>query len=103
MLKQAPAAILVCADLGLLTYDEYWVQDCSAATENILLEIADKDLGAVWLSIYPLKDRVEGIKNLLNIPERVILFSLISLGYPTEEKALKNEFKEDRIKRNYWN
>lgn len=103
MLKQAPAAILVCADLDLLAYDEYWVQDCSAASENILLEIADKGLGAVWLSIYPLKDRIEGIKNLLNIPERVIPFSLISLGYPAEEKALKNEFKEDRIKRNYWN
>jgi len=102
MLKQAPVAILVCADLDLLAYDEFWAQDCSAATENILLEIADKDLGAVWLGIYPLEERVEGIRNLLNMPERVIPFSLISLGYPAKKKPLKKEYKKDRIKRNYW-
>jgi nitroreductase len=102
MLHQASTAILVCGDLDLEKNEGYWVQDCSAATENILLEIADQGFGGVWLGVYPRKDRVEGIRKLLRIPPGIIPFSLISIGYPAENKELKNEFKKERIKRNYW-
>lgn len=102
MLHQASTAILVCGDLDLEKNEGYWVQDCSAATENILLEIADQGFGGVWLGVYPRKDRVEGIRKLLRIPPGIIPFSLISIGYPAENKKLKNEFKKERIKRNYW-
>ena len=49
MLREAPAAIVVCGDPSLEKHKGYWVQDCSAATENILLEIADRGYGGVWL------------------------------------------------------
>ena len=102
MLHQASAAILVCGDLDLEKHEGYWVQDCSAATENILLEIADQGFGGVWLGVHPRKDRVEGIRKLLRIPPRIVPFSLISLGYPAESKEPKIKFKKDRIKHNYW-
>lgn len=102
MLKQAPAAILVCGDLDLEKHKGYWVQDCAAATENILLEITDRGFGGVWLGVYPRKDRVEGIRKLLRIPDRIIPFSLIAVGYPAEKKDPKNEFKKERVRYNYW-
>jgi nitroreductase len=102
MLHQAPAAVLVCGDPDLEKHEGYWVQDCSAATENILLEIADRGFGGVWLGVYPRTDRVEGIRRLLKIPERIIPFALIAVGHPAERKEPKNEFRKDRIRYNYW-
>lgn len=102
MLKEAPAAILVCGDLDLEKHEGYWVQDCSAATENILLEITDRGFGGVWLGVYPRKGRVEGLRKLLGIPERVVPFALIAVGFPGEKKEPKNEFKKERIKYNSW-
>jgi len=102
MLKQAPAAILVCGDLGLESHKGYWVQDCSACTENILLEIADQGFGGVWLGVYPREERVEGLRKLLNIPENVVPLALIAVGYPAEQKPPKNEFDKSRIRYNSW-
>jgi len=103
MLRQAHAAILVCGDLDLERHEGFWVQDCSAATENILLEIADRGFGGVWLGVYPRNDRVQGIRKLLEIPERVVPFSLIAVGHPAERKEPEREFLEERLRRNRWN
>ncbi len=103
MLKQAPLAILVCADMSLNKYDiDYWIQDCAAATQNILLAATHKGLGSVWLGVYPRHERVEGLRQLFSIPEYVIPFALIALGYPDEEKPPINRYKEDRVHYNKW-
>jgi nitroreductase len=102
MLCEAPAAILVCGDVNLEKHTGYWVLDCSAATENILLEIVDHGYGGVWLGVYPVKERVEGIRKILRMPNHIIPFSLIAFGHPREEKEPKNEFHEERIRYNYW-
>lgn len=102
MLHEAPVAILICGDMSLDKHRGFWVQDCSAATENILLKIVDQGYGGVWLGVYPREDRVEGIRKLLKIPKHIIPFSLIAVGHPGEEKEPKNEFKVERIRYNYW-
>jgi nitroreductase len=102
MLHQAPAAILICGDLDLEKHTGYWVQDCSAAAENMLLEIVDLGFGGVWLGVYPREERVKGIRELLGIPGNIVPFALIAVGRPAEEKGLKGEFHEDRIRRNRW-
>lgn len=102
MLKQAQGAIVVCGDLKLEKHKEMWVQDCAAATQNILLAIHAKGLGAVWLGIYPREERVEGVKKLLNLPENIIPFSIISLGYPAEKKSHEERFDSKRIHYNNW-
>lgn len=78
------------------------MQDCSAATENILIAVAEKGLGAVWLGIYPEQDRVEGIQRLLHLPEEVIPLALIPIGYPAEEKAPAKRFNQSRVHYNVW-
>ena len=102
MLREAPVAIAVCGDLNLEKYKGYWVQDCSAAAQNMLLEIVDLGLGGVWLGVHPIRDRVERISRLLGVPENVIPLCLIAIGHPAEIKEPKNEFDEKRIKYNRW-
>lgn len=102
MLKDAPIAILVCGDLTLEKHKGYWTQDCSAATENMLLAIHAKGLGAVWLGIYPREERVAGLRKLLVIPDHVVPFSLIPVGYPSEQKPPANRFEASKIHRNRW-
>jgi len=102
MLYEAPVAILVCADMSLIKYPEYWPQDCAAATQNILLAITGLDLGGVWLGVYPKEDRVKKLQGMFNMPEDIVPFSIIALGYPAEEKPPKNLFDADRVKYNSW-
>ena len=102
MLKQATLAILVCGDEQSQQLKGYWIQDCSAATENILIAAHAIGLGAVWLGIYPREERILGIRQLLHIPDHVIPLSLISIGYPAEHKPPSNRFDTSRIHYNQW-
>lgn len=101
MLKAAPAAILVCVDLDV-GKEGFLIQDGSAATENILIAAHAKGLGAVWLGIYPLKERITGMRKLLNIPERILPLSLISIGYPAERIGKENRYQPSRVHTNRW-
>jgi nitroreductase len=102
MIKQAPVAILVCGDLNLAAHGEMWVQDCAAATENLLIAVQAKGLGAVWLGVYPREERMDGLRKLLRIPENVVPFSLIPVGYPAERKPPASRYKESRVRYNRW-
>jgi len=102
MLKEAQKAILVCGDLSLEKFKGYWLLDCAAATQNILLAAHAKDVGSCWLGIYPREDRMTQMKKLLGMPDHVIPFSLISLGYPAEEKSKENRYDSSRIHYNKW-
>jgi nitroreductase len=102
MLKEAPLAILVCGDLNLDVHRGFWTQDCSAATENILIAAHANGLGAVWLGIYPREERIAGVRQILSIPDHIIPFCLIAVGHPAEKKAGSNRYDESRIHLNGW-
>jgi nitroreductase len=102
MLYEAHTAILVCGDMRKDLHKGYWVQDCAAAAENILIAVTAKGLGAVWVGIYPRDDRVKALRKLLDIPEHVVPFALIPLGHPAEEKPPANRFDKGRIHYNGW-
>ncbi len=71
--------------------------DLSACTENILLEAEEQGLGAVWLGIAPVKERMEGVRQILEIPDHLEAFAIISCGYPLKEAEQQNRFEEARI------
>ncbi len=100
MLAHAPAAIAVCGDRELSPIS--WVQDCSAATENILIAASSIGLGAVWLGCHPREERVNPIKAILGIPDSPGLLSLIAIGHPAEEKSPRTQYDELRIHREKW-
>lgn len=100
MLSQAQAAIVVCGDMekaGNLKDKDYWVQDCSAATENILLAAESIGLGAVWTASYPYDDRTKVVIKALNLPENHVPLNVIPIGYPTGEDMPKNKWKPENI------
>ncbi|MEZ7893465.1 MAG: nitroreductase family protein [Candidatus Wallbacteria bacterium] len=102
MLKNAPAAILVCGDKALEKYEGFWIQDCSAAAQNILIAAHAAGLGAVWLGVYPVEDRVKNLRKLFNMPENITPMALISLGHPAEARPVESRFNEERIHKNSW-
>ena len=102
MLKKAPVAICVCGDLQREKFEGFWVQDCSAATQNLLIAAQAKGLGAVWLGIYPREDIVDAMRKLLSLPEYVTPLSLVSIGYPAEQKPPVNRYDPSKIHYNQW-
>lgn len=102
MITQVNKAILVCADINNTKYEGFWVQDCAAATENILIKAVDLDLGAVWLGIYPDEERVAKFKSLFELPGNIIPISLIPVGYPDENQETPDRLDKNRIRRNKW-
>lgn len=102
MLGQAQWAILVCGDEKLELSKGYWVVDCSAAAQNILLAAHGSGLGAVWLGLHPREERKNDIRKLFGLPDHIQPLSLISVGYPAEEKEQPERFKTERIHHNQW-
>jgi nitroreductase len=98
----AQKAILVCGDLNLEIMQGYWMIDCSAATENILIAARALGLGACWLGVYPREKRIENLREMLKIPNNIVPFSLISLGYTDEEQKSVDRLKKQRIHYNNW-
>ena len=102
MLMDAQAAILVCGDLSKEKYKGYWVLDCSAATQNLLLAAHALGLGACWLGIYPREDRARGMKSLVSLPEKVLPFALVSIGYPDEKKEPSDRYESSLVHYEKW-
>ena len=98
----APCAIAVCGNerLGLKNGGrDHWVQDCSAATQNILLAAAGIGLGAVWIGVYPLPSVIRPVREILALPEGVTPLCLVYVGHPAEEKAPRTQYDERRVYR----
>lgn len=102
MLKEAPLAIAVCADLSKQKHKGFWVQDCAAATENILLEAVSLNLGAVWMGCYPAEDREKEVSEYLNVPEGFKTLSLVAVGYSDEKKAKVDRLRDEIVHYEEW-
>lgn len=98
MIDDAGVLIVVCGNTEKEKFSGYWVQDCSAATQNILLAAHDQGLGAVWLGVYPMEDRIAGMKELLCLPENIIPLNIISVGkVENQNNNIPNRFDENCI------
>lgn len=97
MLNTATLAILVCGNLQIEPSEIYLIQNCSAATQNILLAANELELGSVWLGIQPRKERIEKMSEFFHLPNYIIPISLIGIGYPDERKELPDRFIPERI------
>jgi nitroreductase len=102
MAQRAPVAILVCGDLSLEVSAGYWVVDCAAAVQNMLLAAHALELGAVWTGVYPREQRIDALRHLLNLPENVVPHSLIVLGYPAEQPGREDRYRADRVHQDRW-
>ena len=102
MCFQAPLAIVVCAYVPDGKKFDLWVQDCSAATQNILLAAHAIGLGGVWLGVHPRQERIAGVRDLLGLPEEVHPVSIVVLGYPNEQPQTTERFDLAKVHFNQW-
>lgn len=102
MVAGAQVAVVVCGDISRERSPGYWIQDCSAAVQNLLVAAHASGLGAVWLGIYPRADRVARLRDLFALPEHIIPLAAISIGYPAETPGPAERFDPDRIHFDKW-
>lgn len=102
MAEQAPLGILVCGDLRLEKHPGFWVQDCSAAAQNLLLAVHGLGLGGVWTGIYPLEDRVKGFGELFGLPEPVVPLAFVVIGHSAEPAKETDRYRSDRVRMERW-
>ena len=99
MAAKAPLALVVLGTPAKALVPDYWVQDCSAVTENILLAAHGMGLGAVWCGAFPEKGtgNVEGMSKLLDLPDGTLALSVIVIGYPAGEQTVKDKWDASKI------
>jgi nitroreductase len=98
--RNAPAAIVVCGNPRLSTNPAarlFWVEDCSAATENILVAAVSLGLATVWVGVHPVADFVRIVRDIVGLPRYVTPLSLIYVGYALEEKQPRTQFDAARV------
>jgi len=101
-IRQASLGILVLGEPGLQVRPGRWVQDCAAATQNILLAAHALGYGGCWLSFYPQENRVLGMRALLKLPETIEPFALVAVGHRVEPLPEVDRFKPERVRYNQW-
>ena len=100
MVRSAALVVVVCGNMDKALEGkarEYWIQDTSAATENLLLAAHALGLGAVWTGVYPMKERVEMTTKVLNLPENLVPLCTILIGYPAESPTPKDKWKPENV------
>lgn len=99
-IRKCNVAIVACGDMDLAIEGDgqpFWIQDVSAASENILLAAHAMGLGAVWCGVFPVKERVTNISSILGIPENVIPLNVIAIGYPKQPATPKDKWTETKV------
>jgi nitroreductase len=105
MIVKSRACIVVCGDMNKTLSGierEFWIQDCSAASENILLAAEAIGLGAVWSGIYPLQERIDHVRKVLGLPDTVIPLNVIAVGHPTGVEKPQDKFNQSNIHWEKW-
>ena len=96
----APAAIVVCGNLKRAApamAKDFWVLDCSAATQNILLAAAGLGLGTVWIGVYPVRLIMTLVSRVLDLPKHVSPLAVIWVGHPAQDKPPRTQYDEDNV------
>lgn len=104
MLGEGGAGIIVLGDLNAAHRNEtgYLLQDCSAATENLLLAASIIGLGACWLGVYPVEERIAHIKTVFSLEDHIIPVAAIALGFPNEKKEPRTRYTEEYVHWEKW-
>lgn len=100
----APAAIVVCGDMGRASPvgRGFWIQDCAAGMENMLLGAVELGLGAVWIGVTPIKPAAWALAKALHLPRRIVPLGVAYIGYPAETREPRTQFEDDMVRWQKW-
>lgn len=105
MAAKAQLAIVVCGDMTKALEGsgrDFWIQDASAASQNLLLAATAQGLGAVWTGIYPDSARVATCRRILSLPSHIVPLNIIPVGYPAGPTTPKDKWNPSLIHQNRW-
>ena len=104
MIGKAPVVIVVCGKTTnkMGGTNNNWTADCAAATENLLLAVEALGLGAVWTACYPYEDRMNPAIEVLGLPENVMPYCIVPIGYPAGNDKPKDKWKPENIHYEKW-
>lgn len=102
MLREAPYGLLICGDPSLEKIPGFWVQDCSAATQNVLLAVTALGLGGVWIGLHPVAERADAVRAALRIPKAIVPLALVAAGHPAEDPGREDRYDADKRHINRW-
>ncbi|MBP1737464.1 MAG: nitroreductase [Oscillospiraceae bacterium] len=95
---KAPAMVITMVNLHNTDPDTlWWVEDLSAATQTILIQAEEEGLGAVWLGMYPREERTSQLQAYFQLPEHIMPFAVIPLGYKQKEKPFEDRFDPAKV------
>jgi len=101
-LARAQVALVVCGDTRDERHPGYWVQDCSAAIENLLLAAHAIGLGAVWIGVHPLPERAQAVREVCALPQGIEPLSMVALGHPAEDKPAADRYDPTLVHLERW-
>jgi nitroreductase len=98
--RDAPAAIVVCGNPSRSANPAarlFWVQDCSAAAQNILIAATGLGLGSVWIGVHPVTEFARVVRQVAGLPRHVTPLCIVYVGYAAEEKPSRTQYDEGRV------
>lgn len=103
MLKEAPMAVIVCADTSDIKYDgAFWIQDIAASVQTLMLEAESLGIGTCWCGVYPKKELVDNMVKLLDLPEHIIPAAIVAAGYAAEQRKVRDRYSASRVHNEKW-
>ena len=102
MFKEAQLAILIIADPEIEGFPGFYPQDCSCAAQNLQLAAHDLGLGTVWIALWSVEPRLDGLNEIINIPEKLVPFAIFPIGVPDEDLGADYRYDETRIHYDEW-
>lgn len=103
MIASAPLAIAVCGDTTAEKHAGYWVQDCSAAVQNMLLAAHAIGLGGVWIGVHPVTERESAVRRICELPDDIVPLALVAVGHPAETKPPADRYEHSHVHLEKWN
>lgn len=102
MAAGAPLSVAVCADTQAEKYPGFWVQDCSAAIQNMLLAARGLGIGSVWTGIYPVQERVAAFAEFFRLPAHIVPLGIVVLGYADQPFTEHNRYDGRKVFEEKW-
>ncbi|GIM27580.1 nitroreductase [Clostridium polyendosporum] len=100
--ENSPLTFIVLGNRDNMKVPECWQQDLGAATENLLLEAVELGLGGVWMAIAPIEERMNYIKDMFNLPENIVPYSVIPVGYPVDKPNFIDRYDSNKVHHEKW-
>jgi nitroreductase len=96
-IKNPPAVVVACGDPGKSgdwEGKQYYLVDVAIATEHLVLEAWEQDLGTVWVGAF----KEDKVRKALGIPENIRVVAIIPIGYPADKEGVRQKLARAAIR-----